>query len=663
MKRIWHTLRDQSLKQYVVVFSIFCLQGNTVFAQTLTPNNLGMSPTGTTVGQSGVGQSGVGQSGVGQSGVGQSGVGQSGVGQSGVGQSGVGQSGSQGRPLPTVQSSPIRPQTPYFATEAERLRWEFERKTAFERYVFSLSGVDLKRFGADLVRDGDQSFVPPSTASVPNDYSMGAGDEIFIRVWGSVDADLRLVVDREGQITIPKVGSVKVGGASYGSLSRIIQNALNQMYSGVNVSASLGQMRGIRVYVTGFAEAPGAYTVNNLSSMVNVVMAAGGPSASGSFRNIQLLRGGKLVSTFDLYDLLLKGDKSADRPVTSEDVIYVGPVGGQVAIFGAINKPAIYELKTKESIHDLLTFAGGFASGAITSNISYMGLATRRDGFKEIKSKQFIIQSLVDGDLFFATNALDIAQPTTTQNRIVTVGGEVNRPGQYVLNPSQTLQDAIMLAGGFTANAYLYGTRLERLSVRQEQIRDIERFKSESRRLINNDSLRKQTTAEDVQLTAGSRARLDAVLAALDEFKPEGRLALGIGIESRELPAILVESGDRITVPPVPNNITVMGSIPSGSVSMTYFPQSTLGTYVERAGGYSRGADQSRAYVMRASGQFASATNRWFTSANSIQIYPGDAIFVPEDLQKSTLSKELKDWAQIFFQIGLGAAAIKVLAQ
>jgi protein involved in polysaccharide export with SLBB domain len=338
-------------------------------------------------------------------------------------------------------------------------------------------------------------------------------------------------------------------------------------------------------------------------------------------------------------------------------------VGGQVAIFGAVNKPAIYELKAKESIAELLTFAGGFASGAANTYINYMGLMTRRDGFREIKSAQFNAQTLLNGDVFFATNALVIAQPTISQKRIVTVGGEVNRPGQYVLDPTQTLQDAIMMAGGFTANAYLYGTKLERLSVFQEQTRDIERFKSESKRLIANDSLRKQTTKEDVDLANASKTRLESVLAALEEFKPEGRLALGLNYNSKELPPILMEMGDRVTIPPMPNNITVMGSVPSGNVSLNFKPGLNLGDYVDLAGGYTRGADQNRTYVMRASGQFSSNSSSWFFSANSLPVYPGDSIFVPEDMQKTTLSKELRDWAAIFYQLGLGVAAIKILRQ
>jgi protein involved in polysaccharide export with SLBB domain len=124
-----------------------------------------------------------------------------------------------------------------------------------------------------------------------------------------------------------------------------------------------------------------------------------------------------------------------------------------------------------------------------------------------------------------------------------------------------------------------------------------------------------------------------------------------------------MEMGDRVTIPPIPNNITVMGSVPSGNVSLNFKPGLNLGDYVDLAGGYTRGADQNRTYVMRASGQFSSNSSSWFFSANSLPVYPGDSIFVPEDMQKTTLSKELRDWASIFYQLGLGVAAIKILRQ
>jgi protein involved in polysaccharide export with SLBB domain len=225
------------------------------------------------------------------------------------------------------------------------------------------------------------------------------------------------------------------------------------------------------------------------------------------------------------------------------------------------------------------------------------------------------------------------------------------------------LQDAIIVAGGFTSSAYLYGTRLERISVKQEQAKAIERFKSESRKLVANDSLRKQTTSEDAQLALAYRERIQSVLAALDEIKPEGRLALGVNINSSELPPILLEPGDVITIPSVPNNVTLVGSIPSGQISLAYTSNKNMGEYVNLSGGYNKGADSSQSYIMRASGQFTSATSSWFTSVDSLPVYPGDTIFVPEEMQKTTWMKELKDWAAIFYQLGLGVAAIKILRQ
>jgi protein involved in polysaccharide export with SLBB domain len=538
-----------------------------------------------------------------------------------------------------------------------------QQPSAFELYVQMIAGEMLPRFGADIVKDGDQSFSPSSTAAIPNDYSVATGDEIYIRMWGSADGDMRAIVDRNGEIAIPKVGAVRVAGVHYGALSRTIQNAISQIYSGVNVSASIGQMRGIRVYVTGYAQSPGAYTVNNLSSLVNVVMAAGGPSTAGSFRNVQLIRGGKVVSNFDLYDLLLKGNKSADRPLVADDVIHVGAAGAYVAVMGAVNKPAIYEVKKGEKVKDLLAFTGGFASGAQKDVINYLPMASRREGFREIRSSGFGVSTVNDGDIFMVISDVGLLQPNDRQTRMIRVDGQVNRPGVYPLKPGQTIQDAIQAAGGLAPNAYLFGARLERNTVKMDQEKALTRFKIESRRALANDGARKQTNAEDAALAAATKDRTNAILSALEEVKPDGRLNLAMKVDSKELPPILVEAGDVLTIPSTPNNVIVLGSIPSGQMNLAYRDNSTTSDYVKMAGGYSRGADSSQTYVIRASGEFVATSTGFFGGFTSTSVYPGDVIVVPEDFQKTTFTKELKDWAQILYQLGLGAAAIKVLGQ
>ncbi len=529
----------------------------------------------------------------------------------------------------------------------------------FQQYVEMTVGEQLKRFGADLAKDADQTFSPPATAAIPGDYLIGPGDEVFVRTWGSLDADLRLTVDRAGQVAIPKVGTVTLTGVSHANLNKVLQAAIGKTYSGVNVSASMGQLRGIRVYVTGYAQSPGAYTVNNLSSLINVVMAAGGPSSAGSFRNIQLKRAGKVLSTFDLYDLLLKGDKSQDRPVTAEDVIHVGPAGAQVAISGSVNKPSIFEVKKGESLQDLMTYAGGFVSGAQTDTIKYMGLRTRQQGFQAIDAKSSAGKALDGGDIYLALSEVALQQPVDKQLRMVKVDGQVNKPGIYALKPSNTLQDAIKAAGGLSPSAYLFGARLGRVSVKAAQVKNLERFKREAKRDLSADSLRKQTNTEDVAIAASAQQRGAALIAVLDEIKADGRLALSIHPNSKELPPVLVESGDVLTIPTVPNSVAVLGSISGGQLMLAYDPDQSVSDYIGMAGGYGRGADTRSTYVMRANGQFIVASKGWLSS--SVNVMPGDAIFVPEDLQKTTFTKELKDWTSIIYQLGLGAAAIKVL--
>jgi hypothetical protein len=181
------------------------------------------------------------------------------------------ESSTQSLPVTTIKNNPSG-QVPQNYVSPKPKSTAASAPGEFQQYVEATTGEALIRFGSDLARDGDQTFSPPATAAIPGDYLIGPGDEVFVRTWGSLDADLRLTVDRAGQVAIPKVGTVTLTGVSHANLNKVLQAAIGKTYSGVNVSASMGQLRGIRVYVTGYAQSPGAYTVNNLSSLINVVM-------------------------------------------------------------------------------------------------------------------------------------------------------------------------------------------------------------------------------------------------------------------------------------------------------------------------------------------------------------------------------------------------------
>ncbi|MEX2081580.1 MAG: SLBB domain-containing protein [Dehalococcoidia bacterium] len=212
---------------------------------------------------------------------------------------------------------------------------------------------------------------------VTPEYLIGPGDELLIRAWGQIDVDYRATVDRNGAISIPRVGTVQVAGLKYQELSTAVKQAVSKNFRNFELLVTLGQLRSIQIFVVGQAHRPGAYTVSSLSTLVNAVFAAGGPSTRGSMRSIQLKRGGAVVTEFDLYDLLLRGDKSKDAPLLPGDVLYFPPAGALAAVSGNVKNPAIYELKGPASVVTLLDYAGGLTTTAQVKNVTIERIENR----------------------------------------------------------------------------------------------------------------------------------------------------------------------------------------------------------------------------------------------------------------------------------------------
>ena len=236
----------------------------------------------------------------------------------------------------------------------------------FQKLVASSLGRTLPLFGQNLFRDGPAVFAPVENIPATADYVIGPGDELQVRAWGQVDIDYRAMVDRNGLISIPQVGAINVAGTRYQDLTGVVRSAIGRVFRNFELVVTLGQLRSVRVFVVGHAERPGAYTVSSLSTLVNALFAAGGPSPQGSMRAIQLKRGAKVVTEFDLYDLLLAGDKSKDAALLPGDVIYIPPVGPLAAVGGSVRNPAVFELKGSTSLAQLLDLAGGLSTIAQT---------------------------------------------------------------------------------------------------------------------------------------------------------------------------------------------------------------------------------------------------------------------------------------------------------
>lgn len=540
----------------------------------------------------------------------------------------------------------------------------------FELYVRAQAGGSaINRFGADLLNALPSS---PDAADynplVPADYVIKAGDELVVTMWGSVDADLRLVVDRTGRISIPRVGPVMVSGVKYGELTDTISRRVGLVFKNFQISVALGQLRGIRVYVTGFVAKPGPVMVNSLSTLTQALIRSGGPTAAGSFRTVELRRGKALVANFDLYDFLIRGDRSADQRLEPEDVIHVGPVGTQVAVLGSVNRPAIFELKSGDGVAEALAMAGGLNAVADSRRIALERFEDRgKERVVQLALPQGLGQRLANGDLVRAFNLGIVAQPIGNNFKRVRVEGEVLRPGEYVLPPNSTLVEAVKAAGGTTNEAFLFGAEFMRESVRVLQQENYDRALRDMETDYARQGSQRTSTAEDAAANAARTAAIGRLIERLRSVRPTGRVVLHLPVEGGSLPEILLEDGDHLVIPAKPTSVGVFGSVFNAG-SFLYAPNRTLEQYTELAGGPTRGADEDSIFVVRANGTVVSNQQRrgWFSRSNhvgSMPVLPGDTVFIPEDTSKQTFLQVVRDITQILFQFGVGAAGLKTAIQ
>ncbi|OPY70880.1 MAG: Polysialic acid transport protein KpsD precursor [Syntrophorhabdaceae bacterium PtaU1.Bin034] len=377
---------------------------------------------------------------------------------------------------PAVASLPV---STVSAEEKDQRNDETERLSAFEKYVRQQvaesigretalahsggvkagaskadeTGKDMARqitqFGYDLFNRAPSTFAPVEQVPVGADYIIGPDDEIRVAVWGRVEGQWHVTVDRDGNMTLPEIGTIGVTGLTFRELKELLQREFSKRYTGYEMSVTMGSLRTIRVYIVGNARRPGSYTISSLATLVNALIEAGGPSKTGTMRDIQLNRKGKRLIHFDLYDLLLKGDKTKDVKLMPEDVIFIPPVGPLTAILGNVKNPGIYELKNEPRIADLIQMAGGLT-----------GLAFRgRVQLQRIQEKQ--ARTMLEGDLIdlaqdveknFALRDWDIVKLFDTpdsKHNVVRLSGAVGNQGEFAITPGITMvKDVIAKSGG-----------------------------------------------------------------------------------------------------------------------------------------------------------------------------------------------------------------------
>jgi polysaccharide biosynthesis/export protein len=347
-------------------------------------------------------------------------------------------------------------------------------RNEFQQLIWSSTGHVLPLFGQNLF-DSPSTFAPVENIPVTGEYVVGPGDEILIRAWGQIDVDYRALVDRNGMINVPRVGSIPVAGVKYQDLTAHIRSAVSRNFKNFQLLVSMGQLRTIQIFVVGHARRPGAYTVSSLSTLVNAVFAAGGPAMHGSMRAIQVRRGASVVSEFDLYDLLLAGDKSRDIQLLPGDVVYFPPIGALAAVSGSVNNPAIFELKGAGNVGKLLDMAGGLTTTAQIQKATVERIDERKTRTVDQLTLDYdgLKRSIKDGDL------LSVLAILPRFENAVTLRGNVATPLRYPHKSGMRIRDLIPEKEALITPEYY---RRQNLSVRVDTISQ-GRLSSDVRRL------------------------------------------------------------------------------------------------------------------------------------------------------------------------------------
>src|ERR1700685_372474 len=353
--------------------------------------------------------------------------------------------------LKTSQSSPTSPRAPVLnPSQISQRRTRPWPETEFQQMVADSAGRPLPLFGQSLFVRPPSTFAPIDQLQVPNDYIIGPSDELQVKIWGQVEADLRVIVDRAGQVYIPQVGQISVAGIHYGDLEAHLKREISKIFRNFNMTANVGRLRSIQIMVLGNSRYPGTYTIGSLSTLVNAIFTSGGPGPQGSLRDIQVRRDGATVSDFDFYDLLIHGDKSKDVRLQPGDVLYIPHVGPLVAISGSVNTPAIYEIKTNTTLSDLIEVAGDLSTVADASKVTIDRFVDHqaRKTLEFPYDEQSRPLPLKDGDIVRVFSMVPRFEYTITLRR------SVANPGRYPWKPGMRIRDLIPNAQALLTRGY-----------------------------------------------------------------------------------------------------------------------------------------------------------------------------------------------------------------
>ncbi len=506
-------------------------------------------------------------------------------------------------------------------------------------------------FGYELFNKTPTTFALSSDIAVPTNYVLGPGDQIKIEYFGNETMSEDIYINRSGFIKLPLLGPVNLAGITLEDAQDLIKKSVNKGLIGTEVLVTLGNLRSINVYLLGEAFKPGTYTVGSLSSLTNVLFASGGVSKLGSLRNIQLKRQGKVIKTYDFYDLLLSGDTSEDIRLQDQDTIFVPLIKRRVAINGAVMRAGYFEIIADQSLSELVDMAGlrSEQNNKIEYNSYNAQSLERSSQILEIREAKDLI--LKDGDV------LNILENNSAVIRTVEVSGEFTYPGVYSLDKNDSLLDLINKAGGITSDAYTDGAVFTRVSIAE--------IEKESY-LKNADNLEKTliTSASEASLDGVGYEAIVMLIEKLRDIEPLGRQVIVADpflLKTDPKLNIKLQDGDKLFMPKRTESISVVGEVLS-PITHVYNSELSIEDYISLSGGLTDGADKNRIFIVGPNGQATLYENRLFGIDVSETLLPGSTIVISRDPQPFDWLKLSGIITPILSDLALAAASISAIS-
>ena len=412
---------------------------------------------------------------------------------------------------------------------------------------------ELRRFGTEVFRRATSQFQPMLAGPVDRNYRLGPGDYLVLILSGDVELTHQLEVTREGFVVIPQVGQLFVSGLTLGQLEDLLYTRLGRVYSGVRrgpgattqFQVTVTRLRVNQVFVLGDVVRPGSYVVSAAGTMLTALYAAGGPHDNGSFRAVQLRRGGQVIDTLDLYDYLLRGDNSRDLRLETGDVVFVPVRGTLVTVRGRVVRPGIYELKPGETLREVIASAGGFDEAALRRRIQIERIlppAQRRPG-----GRDRVVLDL-DAASFTAEEApafplepgdeVRVFEVADRRRSYVTVRGNVWNEGLVGLTPGMRLSDAIRVAGGPKPDVYLGQILVSRLRADSTRVQ-LRAVFADSLGTVRDDLLVNED--DEIRIFSRTDFRPERWVAVTGAVRQGGRVPYREGMTLRD--AVLLASG------------------------------------------------------------------------------------------------------------------------